>query len=351
MQFRSEVIEVTDYHAAVELYFERRWTDGLAIVPPTEGLAEAMIHAGGREAQEELGEVPPRMGLATVEKLAISAVMAGCKPEYFPVILAAVEAVLDPVHNLNGVQTTTHCSVPLVIVTGPIAKQLGINAKDGVFGSGFRANATIGRAIRLILWNLGGNYPGEVDRSTMAHPGKWTYCIAEEADDNPWSPLHGDQGLPAEANAVTVFTCEAPHSILAYGSAQEIMQTICSSLATLGNNNIHAMGETLVVFNPFHIRQFTTAGWSKEEVRQRLWEQARVRVGDVQQAGSLAWSLAEQHWPEWIDKANPSALVPLTKDPSKIHLVVVGGPTYFAACCPGWGELGGMAVTRPVRMP
>ena len=154
MDFCAEAIDVSDYHAAVELFFERGWTDGLAIVPPTEELVEQMIQAAGRAPDEEIGEIPPVQGIATIEKLAINAVMAGCRPEYFPIIITAIEAMLEPEHNLNGVQTTTHSCVPLVIVHGPIATQLGFNSGDGVFGSGFRANGTVGRAIRLILWNL-----------------------------------------------------------------------------------------------------------------------------------------------------------------------------------------------------
>src|SRR5262249_18860408 len=157
MRFLSEVIDIPGYHAAVELFFERGWTDGLAVVPPTEELVEEMICASRREPHEELGEIPPVLGIATVEKLAINSVMAGCRPEYFPIILAAVEAMLEPEHNLNGVQTTTHCCVPLVIVNGPLARGLKFNTADGVFGSGFRPNGTVGRALRLILWNLRSN--------------------------------------------------------------------------------------------------------------------------------------------------------------------------------------------------
>lgn len=144
MHFHSEAFDVADYHAAVELFFERGWTDGLAVVPPTEELVEAMVRTCGREPQEEIGEIPPAQGIATIEKLAINSVMAGCRPEYFPIIVAAAEAMLEPEHNLNGVQTTTHCCVPLVIVNGPIATELKFNAADGVFGSGFRANGTVG---------------------------------------------------------------------------------------------------------------------------------------------------------------------------------------------------------------
>lgn len=346
MRFHAEAIEVTDYHAAVELFFARGWTDGLAVVPPTEELVEAMIHASGREPDEELGEIPPAQGIATIEKLAINSVMAGCRPEYFPIVIAAIEAMLEPEHNLNGVQTTTHCCVPLVIVNGPIATALQFNAGDGVFGSGFRPNGTVGRAVRLILWNLGGNIPGEVDKSTQAHPGKWSFCIAEKEEANPWEPLHVERGLDKETSAVTVFSCEAPHSVLCYGTAKQMLATLVSSLSTLGSNNVHAMGETLVVLNPWQARQFQQEGWSKQDIKMYLWQHARTPVGRIKAVDALG--IVGQFWPKWVDGNDENFLVPLTARPEDIHLVVAGGDTYFAAICPGWGGLGGFAVTKAV---
>jgi hypothetical protein len=347
MRFLSETIDVPDYHAAVELFFERGWTDGLAIVPPTEALVEAMVRASGREPHEEIGEIPPVLGIATIEKLAVNSVMAGCRPEYFPITLAAVEAMLEPEHNLNGVQTTTHCCVPLVIVNGPIVTELNFNASDGVFGNGFRANGTVGRAIRLILWNLGGNVPGEVDKSTQAHPGKWSYCIAEQEDANPWEPLHVERGIAPGKNAVTVFSCEAPHSVLCYGTVKQMLASLVSSLTSLGSNNVHAMGETLVVLNPWQARQFHREGWSKQDIKMYLWEQARTPVGRIKAADAIG--MGGQFWPKWVDVDDPHFLVPITARPEDIHLMVAGGDTYFAAVCPGWGGLGGFAVTKEIR--
>jgi hypothetical protein len=347
MDFCAEAIDVDDYHAAVELFFERGWTDGLAIVPPTEELVKQMIQASGRTPDEEIGEIPPAQGIATIEKLAINAVMAGCRPEYFPIIITALEAMLEPEHNLNGVQTTTHSCVPLVIVHGPIAKQLGFNAGDGVFGSGFRANGTVGRAIRLILWNLGGNIPGEVDKSTQAHPGKWSFCIAEKEDAHPWEPFHVERGIEAGKNAVTVFSCEAPHSVLSYGTVKQILTSIVSSLSTLGSNNIHAMGETLLVLNPWQARQFKEEGWSKPEIRVYVWEHARARLADIKAVDALG--IAGQFWPKWVEQDNADYLVPIAARPRDIHIMVAGGDTYFSAVCPGWGGLGGFAVTREIQ--
>ena len=346
MDFTAEAIDVADYHAAVELFFERGWTDGLAIVPPTEELVERMVRASGRRPEEEIGEIPPAQGIATIEKLAINSVMAGCRPEYFPIVLTAVEALLEPEHNLNGVQTTTHSCVPLVIVHGPIAQQLGFNAGDGVFGSGFRANGTVGRAIRLILWNLGGNIPGEVDKSTQAHPGKWSYCVAEHEAASPWEPFPIERDIPAGRNAVTVFSCEAPHSVLCYGTVKQMLTSLVSALSSLGSNNVHAMGETLVVLNPWQARQFEAEGWSKVEIRVYLWEHVRARLGQIKAVDALG--IAGQFWPKWVDQDNDDYPVPIAARPRDIHIIVAGGDTYFAAVCPGWGGLGGFAVTKEI---
>lgn len=346
MEFRAEAIDVADYHAAVELFFERGWTDGLAIVPPTEELVERMVRASGRRPEEEIGEIPPAQGIATIEKLAINSVMAGCRPAYFPIVLAAVEAMLEPEHNLNGVQTTTHSCVPLVIVHGPIAQQLGFNAGDGVFGSGFRANGTVGRAIRLILWNLGGNIPGEVDKSTQAHPGKWSYCIAEHEAASPWEPFPVERGIPTGSNAVTVFSCEAPHSVLCYGTVKQMLTSLVSALSSLGSNNVHAMGESLVVLNPWQARQFEAEGWSKVEIRVYLWEHVRARLAQIKAVDALG--IAGQFWPKWVEQDNDDYPVPIAARPRDIHIMVAGGDTYFAAVCPGWGGLGGFAVTREI---
>ena len=304
------------------------------------------MRASGRRPEEEIGEIPPAQGIATVEKLAINSVMAGCRPAYFPIVLAAVEALLEPEHNLNGVQTTTHSCVPLVIVHGPIGRELGFNAGDGVFGSGFRANGTVGRAIRLILWNLGGNIPGEVDKSTQAHPGKWSYCIAEHETASPWEPFAVERGIPAGSNAVTVFSCEAPHSVLCYGTVKQMLSCLVSALSSLGSNNVHAMGESLVVLNPWQARQFETEGWSKVEIRVYLWEHVRARLAQIKAVDALG--IAGQFWPKWVEQDNDDYPVPIAARPRDIHIMVAGGDTYFAAVCPGWGGLGGFAVTKEI---
>ena len=358
MKFSSEKTNTADYFEAVEYCFQQKWTDGLAVVPPTESKVEELIRFSGRDLSEVIGDIPPKYGIATVEKLAINCVMAGCLPEYFPVVIAAVQAMLEPRHNLNGTQTTTHSNEPLIIVNGPLAKKLGINSGDSLFGRGFRANGTIGRAIRLILWNLGGNFPGEVDRSTFSHPGSWSYCIAEAEDESPWDPFHVEKGFDRQQSAATVFSCEAPQTIIAGGKAEQIMAAICSTMAGTGSNNFWFMGETLLVLSPLLAEQIASEGWSKADVKSYIWENARssleiAKRGGPQTSAETMESFQEgnKYWPSWINQNNDKEMIPLTTSPEDIHVLVAGGRYMFSAYCPGWGVFGGLAVTRKIVTP
>ena len=200
----------------IEEFYRKGWTDGLPVIPPTPDLIQRMVERCGRDPQEVLGPVPPRMGLATVETVAANAVMAGCRPDYFPVVLAVVEAALDARFNLNGLQATTHPAGPLVIISGPVVKDLDINYGTSAFGPGFRSNATIGRALRLVMMVLGGGYPETGDKSVLGSPGKYIYCIGE-SPDAPWGPLHRDFGVDSPSG-VTLLGCDSP---VQYGGAQE----------------------------------------------------------------------------------------------------------------------------------
>ncbi|MGE5522494.1 MAG: UGSC family (seleno)protein, partial [Rhodospirillaceae bacterium] len=203
--------------ALQEFFFEKGWTDGLPVAAPTLAAVQAMLAAAGRRADEALGPIPPRMHTATLEKLAANAVMAGCKPEYFSVVLAALEAVLDDDCRLYGIQTATNNTAPLVIVNGPIVQRLGLNAGGNVFGQGARANAAIGRALQLILRNVGGDLPGITDLSTQGQSGKFTFCIAENESASPWQPFHVDQGYAREDSTVTVIGASPGHNLFTYG--------------------------------------------------------------------------------------------------------------------------------------
>lgn len=345
MSLTAEQVSVGDYWEWMELAYERRWSDGLPLVPPTPELVEQMVAYAGRDAQEVLGAVPPRYGEASIENLAINSVMAGCKPEYFPVVLAAVEAMLEPEFNLNGVQTTTHNNEPLVIVSGPAVKQLGINAGHGVFGNGYRANGTIGRAIKLILWNLGGSYPGEPDKTTFAHPGKWSYCIGENQEESPWEPFHVERGVGAEDSAVTVFSCEAPHSIGSFGTLEQALNSLVEGIAYVGSNNYYHMGQTLLVVGPETAGILSRGGFTRSSLREYLWEKTRI---DIRRLKSGYWveEYARQTWPSWLDVDDDSAIVPPVSKPEDILVMVAGGAGKFSVLCPGWGELGGLARTK-----
>jgi hypothetical protein len=345
----------------VDRFFTEGWTDGLPVVLPSERRVGRMLASTRRDPQEVIGTVPPRDADATLELVAINAVMAGCEPEHLPIVEAALRAALAPEHNLNGVTCTTHGCVPLVIVSGPQRTRLGFNATDGVFGNGCRANGAVGRALRLICWNLGGARPGREDKATMSHPGEWTFCIAEDEERSPWEPLHVERGMSPGSDAVTVFACEAPHSVAAIGSPQLMLNRIASKITARGSNNAEYRygpgGELLVVINGEQARRLADSGWSKLDVKRWLWDHTARKVREwlddidpysPEIAGREGLLARGQAWADWTD---PDADVPVTPSPDDIHVVVAGGNSYFAAVLPGWGFLGGFAVTRPVVRP
>ncbi|MBI2907128.1 MAG: hypothetical protein HYX92_05670 [Chloroflexi bacterium] len=356
MDLTSERVYADDVDDGIEIFYQRGWTDGLPVVLPTEKRVRRALEYLRRDSGESLGEIPPRNGAATIEKIVINSVMAGCLPTYLPVVIAAVEAMLEKPFNLNGVQTTTHCVSPLTIVSGPVVNQLGFNSGDGVFGGGSRANAAVGRAVRLIMWNIGGAYPAELDRATLGHPGKYTYCIAENAEGNPWEPIHVEKGLEPEDSAVTVFGCEAPHHIATgSGTPLQTLHALADGMSTIGNNNTHMGGETLVVFGPRAAANAASGGWTRSSIREYLYENARVAVGRATLGATVDETSSEAPgWPKWIDRANPNAMIPVIRRAEDINIVVAGGwggGMSFSAICPGWGYLGGFAQTKRVVLP
>ncbi|MCH9017256.1 MAG: hypothetical protein IIB89_05780, partial [Chloroflexi bacterium] len=221
---------------AIERCYELGWTDGLPVVPPTEQRVGEFIERSGRPSAEVVGELPERRREITVGKVAANAVMAGCLPEYMPVVLAATEAMLDPVFNLVGPSSSMGGSAILTIVNGPVAKELNINSRNNLFGPGNRANATIGRAVRLVLMNACAAIPGVFDRSVIGHPGKYTYCIAEAETETHWTPLHVERGFSADQSTVTVFAGEAPRQVRAVGHPEPILIAIADVASSLGSN-------------------------------------------------------------------------------------------------------------------
>ncbi len=349
---RSRRIEAADHFEAVELFFTRGWTDGFPIVPPTEERVEAMLQTLDRDPGEVVGIMAPRFGKATLEKIAINAVMAGCEPMFFPVVVAAIEAIADDDFNLNGVQCTTHVAAPLLIINGPVRQALEINAGANCFGQGFRANATIGRAVRLCMINIGGGLPGVTDKATFGHPGKYTYCVAENEEASPWEPLHVERGFRPEQSTVTVFAAEAPHNVNDHASqgARGILTTVADTMATMGNNNMYKRGEMAVVIGPEHAATIAAEGWSKQDVKTFLFQEARRPVRELTRSGEYYGEVTwEKYWPRWIDRNDPSALIPVVNSPEDILVFVAGGTVgRFSLIIPGWGDHGTRAVTRVI---
>lgn len=326
--------------AIIEQYFENQWTDGLPIVPPTEELVERMVAASGRDPLEVLGVVPPRMGIATVEAVAINAAMAGCRPEYMPVVIAAVEAILDERFDLRGLQATSDPAAPLVIVSGPVIQQVGINHGIGLFGHGSRANATIGRAMRLVMVNLGGGHPDSGDKSTLGSPSKYSYCIGVDAD-TPWAPIHTEMGFDTEDSCVTVYAADAPrgNNPAGSGSMEFALWILADSLSNL-NHNMLSGGHAAVVISPLIAHGLSEEGWSKMEVKSYLYEHARVPLERVKRYHRLRYGRDPEPgdpymWPRWLNVDEPNITVPVVRKPDNILVLVAGDPGRSrSAYCP-----------------
>ena len=331
----SEVIELADTLEAVEAHFRAQgWTDGLPIVPPTAARVEDMLGGIDAEPDHVVGKLPPLWGEATVEKVAINAVMAGCEPAAMPVLVTALEAMLDPAFNLYGVQATTHPVAPLAIVHGPAAARLGMHAGPGVFGPGNRANATLGRAIRLCLWNLGGARPGQGDMATQGSPAKYTYAIAEREEASPWGPLHASLGVDAGESAVTVFGGEAPHNVNDHVSqrAPNLLTVIADTAATLGSNVgwYFSQSQLLLVLGPEHAATIAADGFTRADVQRYVYEHARLPLHRLKQGGM--WGIHD--WPRWMQTANDHALLPVVPGPDDVYVMVAGGSGKHSAVVP-----------------
>jgi len=313
-------------HQVYAEFVRREWCDGLPIVPPTPERVAAMLAGAGADGAESLGIMPPLWRDATLEKLAVNAVMAGCEPAYFPVIVTAVHAMLEPAFNLYGVQATTHPVAPLLIVSGPYARAVGLHAGAGLFGPGFRANATIGRAIRLILMNVGGAWPGRHDMATQGSPAKFSYAIAEREELSPWAPLHVGLGWSQEQSVVTVFGGEAPHNVNDHvaTTAAGILNNVADVAATLGSNVgwYLSQSQLLVVLGPEHAATIAADGFTRTDVQRFVFEHARLPLGRLKLGGM--WGMHD--WPLWMQEAtDDSAMLPQVPSPDDVFVMVAGG--------------------------
>jgi len=313
---------------------ERGWTDGLPVIPPTPDAVREMIDASGLKGDELLGVIPPLNGRATVEKVAANAVMAGCLPAFFPLVLSALKAMMQPSFNLTGIQTTTSNVTPLAIVNGPCRQALNVNYSSNVLGQGWRANSTVGRAIRLILTNIGGAVPGVYDKSTLGQPAKYTFCIAENEEENPWEPLHVERGLEKADSAVSMCGCTGVHSIvdMASKTPKGILTTMAAAMAAGGSSNWVYGCECLIIMCPEHAASFSAAGYSKADIRQELFEKARLSFGKFSEENL---ELIAKRRPRWF-QAGETQGIPIVDRAEDIWIVVAGGKGPKSAFIPSW---------------
>jgi len=321
------------------------WSDGLPIIAPTEERVGRMLSAiGNRDPQEVLAILPPRMGAATLEKIAINAVMAGCLPDYLPVIVAALKAMSDEKFGLRGVQSTTHPCSPLIVVNGPIAHKIGLNGKGNAFGPGVRANATIGRAVSLILINIGGAIPGEIDKSTQGQPGKYTYCVAENEEESPWQPFHVEKGFKAGDSTVTVFAAESPHNINEHNSVagKGLLMTVAATMAQPGSNNaLFFTGEPVLMLCPEHADAIAKDGFSKEQIKAYLFENARFSKKNLSEE-NLQY---RRKFPEKYGEFTDCELMPIAHKDDFV-VMVLGGPGKHSCFIPTFGNC---SITRVIE--
>jgi hypothetical protein len=323
----------------LEELFARGLTDGLPVVVPTRERVRVMLDAVGRPAEELIGLVPPNFGRATVEKIAVNAVMAGCRPEYLPVVIAAVDAVCDERFDLHGVSATTNAPAPLVIINGPIRQRLDVNCGAGLFGPGWRANATIGRALRLVCVNLGGARPGVVSMSTMAHPGRYTYCIGEREEVSPWESLAVEHGFSPADDTVALLAADAPLTIYDQRSrtAPDLCATIAASMAVLEHHKMTHWGDTLLVLSPEHATIIAGDGWTKADVRRFLFERLQRPVRELVPGVNGGDGLPEHVLRKFADPQHDETLIPKFRAPEHIKIIVAGGSAgRFSAVVAGW---------------
>ena len=312
---------------AVEFFFEKEWSDGLPVVPPTQERLAAMLAATRRAPDALIGLVPPALAPATVRDIALHAVMAGCKPAYLPVLIGAVECVLDERFNLVLLQATTSAGAPFILASGPYAREIGLHGGMGCFGPGFRANATIGRALRLIMMNLGGGLPGITALSGFGGPWRYTYCVAENEAESPWPSYAVAHGHRADANVVTALPLEGP--VLVWDDASEsperLVVAIADMMSAIGGGNIYRQADMAVVLSPQHAEVFAKAGMTRDAVHAMLIERAGRRLGEIRRGGIWRGESGAARWPFKVRLDDDDAFVPAIGDPADLHLIVAGG--------------------------
>lgn len=328
---QSRRIEVDHWDDPVERCFDRGWSDGLPVVPPTDARILRMLTGTSRRADEVVGLVPPNLSPCTIEKVAINAVLAGCKPEYMPVLLAALETALEPIFTMHGLLCTTCFSGPVIVVNGPIAKRIGMNWGINALGQGNRANATIGRALQLIIRNVGGGVPGELDRSTLGGPGKYTFCFAEDETDDTWEPLSVSRGIARGKNAVTLFQGDGIQGFIDQRSRtpEELTRSFASSLIAVGHPKLAQFTNAMLVLSPEHYEIYKKAGWDRQRITTELHAACVRPAADLLQG---AHGIGEGVDPKRKDEGS----IPKFWDDGLLIVRAGGQAGLFSAILCGW---------------
>jgi hypothetical protein len=327
-----------DPEAVYEFLCSKGWSDGLPVIPPTPERVERMLSFCDRDFDKPVIKVPPRFGAATPIRVAANAVMAGCKPEYFPLVLLALEAMAEEQYNLYGTQATTHPCTPMLIFNGPVAKEVGLNSGHNVMGNYFRANAAIGRAVRLALVNIGAAIPGTGDMATAGTPCKFTFCVAENEDNSPWEPLHVELGFPKEASTVTVVAAEGPHNVNDHESItpEGILTMVAGTIPNTGSNNAYYEGQPVMAFGPEHAATVASGGMTKKQVKQWLYDRATLPLSKFSQEGidrRFRRKLADQFANAPLDTP-----VHMWQKPDDLIIIVTGGAGKHSQWVPTFGN-------------
>ena len=343
---QARKIELAESEDIMEACFERGWSDGLPLVPPTPLRVTRMLSSTDRSANEIVGSVPPDNRPCTIEKIAINAVMAGCKPDYLQVVIAALRAALKDEFCMHGLLCTTYFSTPVMIVNGPITKQIGMNSGVNALGQGNRANATIGRALQLIVRNVGGGIPGGIDRATLGNPGKYTFCFCEDESDAEWPSLSMDRGYTREDSVVNLFAGSGVQPFVDQQSRQpeSLAKNLANSLRSVANTRSFGMADAIIVISPEHRRVLRECGWTKPNLKQALYDELKTPGADIIRGkDGIAEGMPEKFKDIMLNKFRDDGL----------HIVGAGGKAgMFSAIISGWlasGEKGSQMVSQKIN--
>ena len=315
----------------IEAYYQKGFTDGFPVVPPTQDSVSAMLAAGCLEQDQVIGEIVTRNVVITADKVALNAVMAGCLPEYMPVVVSAVRGICHPDFNYHGMATSTGGAALTILVNGPIVDRIGLNSGENLFGPGFRANMTIGRALRLLMMNSLNTRPGGLDRSTIGTPAKISFCFAENEQRSPWEPFHVERGFDPEESATTVFACQdiiQVYNQLAQ-TPEPFLEGVADAMANMGSMNIVSQQNLIVVLAGEHLRLMTKAGWKKQQVKHYLFDHARRSVAELKKVKRI---------PGEVQAGDETTYRHVVSQPDDIVVVSGGGDVgTFSACLLSWG--------------